>query len=199
MKLITIFCLTCLLVLSGCSTRPAAQQAGNNSINSSVTTQDNSPPAPSVDSKTMPPVTAQVSNSEVSAAQTPSPLSAASITVEVLLAGSNGKRVEASTIYIEGQSDLLRLWRQLTGNASVPSIDFSSHCVVTIFMGQRNTGGFSYQVGEASYLPSGVIQLEVFELRPKRNSVVAQALTSPFIMLMLPKGTGQPSVRISVK
>ncbi|HAW85563.1 MAG TPA: hypothetical protein DCX65_04640 [Spirochaetaceae bacterium] len=126
--------------------------------------------------------------------QNVSPAVGTRASVEVLLSGANGNRVEGSTEFIADQSGLVRLWRQLTGNASAPRVDFDTERVVAIFMGQRNTGGFGYRPGEASYTANGAIQVQILEIRPKPTDRVTQALTSPFIVLKLPKGTGQPSL-----
>jgi hypothetical protein len=59
---------------------------------------------------------------------------------------------------------------------------FKDRIVVAAFMGERNTGGYSVEIVRA---PDGLVR--VAALRPDKNAMVTQVITSPFKVVSVPK------------
>ena len=69
---------------------------------------------------------------------------------------------------------------------NIPEVDFSKSNVVALYMGQRNTGGYSITIetmradGETTYLKKK-------ETTPEPGSMVSMALTAPYVIVAIPK------------
>jgi hypothetical protein len=81
------------------------------------------------------------------------------------------------------------LWRQHAGDRALPAVDFSKHTVVAVFLGSRSSAGFAVDVIGLSQVPGGVV-VQWAERRPGRDQVSAQVLTSPAVIVTIPKAPG---------
>lgn len=81
------------------------------------------------------------------------------------------------------------LWRQHAGDKALPAVDFAKHTVVAVFLGSRSSAGFAADVTGVRPVTGGVV-VEWQERRPERGQVSAQVLTSPAVIVTIPKVAG---------
>lgn len=80
-----------------------------------------------------------------------------------------------------------RLWRSLDQRA--PALDFTVHCAVVAFAGQRPTGGFTLEFLEP--VPQGDDLLIRWRVRsPAPDSYTTQALAQPWKVKAFPRPKG---------
>lgn len=117
-----------------------------------------------------------------------------------ILEGTNGKADEASIAIASDEKAFAKLWRGVNGFAvPVPPVDFSSRVVVAAFMGMKNTGGYRYAVESAAWLADGRFSLTLAANGPAKGASVTMALTSPFIMVSVPRSAAEPLVTVVQK
>jgi PrcB C-terminal len=78
-------------------------------------------------------------------------------------------------------------WAIVSGNivpaTHAPFIDFERSKVVTVFLGQRATGGYGFRLLSANLEANGTLQLTLETSEPRPGSITTQAFTSPYLML----------------
>ena len=79
-----------------------------------------------------------------------------------------------------------RLW--LGGNlkGDVPAINFATRSVIFVRQGQQSSGGYGIGVRAVRRTPNEVV-LEVDETRPAPDGFTTQVITSPFIVISVPR------------
>lgn len=79
-------------------------------------------------------------------------------------------------------------WTLLTGNQipqpAAPNVDFSTAQVVTFFQGRKSTGGYGVAVAGA-ILEGTTLSLRVTLREPAPGGVTSQALTSPYVSVIV--------------
>ncbi|MFZ0727831.1 MAG: protease complex subunit PrcB family protein [Desulfobacterales bacterium] len=71
-----------------------------------------------------------------------------------------------------------------------PAVDFAADNVVLIRMGQQPTGGYGIELAEPqARLENGAAMIRLRWIEPVPGTVSTQALTSPCLIVELPKGT----------
>jgi len=108
----------------------------------------------------------------------------AGITFEVLKQEVYGGREKESTEVVKSQAQLDKLYKEL-GGADAPKIDFEHNNVVAIFMGQKNTGGFSISVRKIS-IDDNVATVTVRRTTPE-GGIATMALSAPYCIAIIPK------------
>jgi len=79
--------------------------------------------------------------------------------------------------------------RMLGQSPPVPAVDFDAENVVTIQMGQKPTGGYGIELAEPdATLKDGEALIRLRWIEPAPGSIVTQILTSPCLIVSLPKG-----------
>jgi hypothetical protein len=68
----------------------------------------------------------------------------------------------------------------------VPKVDFKSHIVVALFMGEKVTGGFSTEVDSVSIENDNMV-VHIKENAPKSTDIVTMAICQPFCFVLIPK------------
>lgn len=118
------------------------------------------------------------------------PTTGGTITVREITRGSNSTFSGAApAVFVaRSASDLASAWRLANGNQipipPVPSVTFTGNTAVTIFMGQRPTGGYGIRVVSAQ--ASGDTLTITAELAsPPPGAITTQALTSPWVLLQV--------------
>ncbi|WP_294819984.1 protease complex subunit PrcB family protein [uncultured Flavobacterium sp.] len=105
------------------------------------------------------------------------------ITFEILKQEAYGGREKESTMVITSQSQLTGLYAEL-GWGDVPSVDFEKNNIVALFMGQKNSGGYSIGVKSIS-IENNVATIKVLETVPA--GMATMAITNPYCIVMVPK------------
>ncbi|MFP9098512.1 protease complex subunit PrcB family protein [Flavobacterium sp. RHBU_24] len=69
---------------------------------------------------------------------------------------------------------------------NIPEADFSKSDVVAVYMGQRNTGGYSITI-ESMRVDGDTTYLKKKETKPEPGGMVSMALTAPYVIVAIPK------------
>lgn len=121
----------------------------------------------------------------------PTPPSQNVVTVPViktLEASSNAaySQGESMTRLDDNQQEWLETWKLIAGNQipmpSAPVVDFGKKRMVTVFLGQRPTGGFGLAYKSAT-LEGNSLKLVLETTSPAPGRLVTQVITSPYVLL----------------
>ena len=119
------------------------------------------------------------------------------IPVEVLYSGSHcggdGTEPHLRRIADEEQFRTERdaMFRHMLGNDHSDRLqapDFDENIAVLIAMGQRSTGGYRLELrDDRAAVDNGAVELPVTWTEPDEDAMVTQAITSPCLMVTLPR------------
>jgi hypothetical protein len=82
------------------------------------------------------------------------------------------------------------LWRQHDFDRGLPPVDFDKEMVVGVFLGSRLTAGFGVELA-GTEMRKGALVVRFREIRPPRDRITAQVLTSPYVLAAVPKHAGE--------
>jgi hypothetical protein len=108
--------------------------------------------------------------------------------VKTIEASSNAaySQGESLTRFDDTQSDWLETWKMIAGNQvplpPAPVVDFGKKRMITVFLGQRPTGGYGLGYKSAT-LEGNTLKLVMETTSPASGRLVAQVITSPFVVL----------------
>lgn len=95
---------------------------------------------------------------------------------------------------IRDQQAWKALWEEMhttmTPMPALPDVDFTREMIVGAFLGQKPTGGYSVRITRISQTAGG-FQVDFKESRPSPDSIVTQALTQPYHLIVLSKHEGK--------
>jgi PrcB C-terminal len=80
------------------------------------------------------------------------------------------------------------LWRQHAPAQPPPAVDFPKEMVVAVFLGTRNTGGYSVEILGAE-TDQGALVVRYRHRSPSPDAITAQVITMPFHIVAIPAGT----------
>ena len=103
-----------------------------------------------------------------------------------------GRRVELIT----NAGDWQRVWSLVGGGRPLPDVNFGSRACVVVYQGRRTTGGYSIEVEEIRR-DGTVLAVKVRERRPAFGDVTTQVITSPFVVVSIPRPPQGASVRLT--
>lgn len=114
------------------------------------------------------------------------------LTWSVLAQGNQAVTSETSEFAIAtGREELVGLWNKAYGNQlnlpPLPNLDFRRESVVAFFLGTRSTGGYSIDVQNVT-LEGSEVFIDVEVNAPPPGAITTQALTSPWVMVRVPRG-----------
>ena len=81
------------------------------------------------------------------------------------------------------------LWKQHAGDRPMPAVDFAREAVAAVFLGTRPTGGFGVELVGAGQ-KAGAFVVQYRETKPGGDAIAAQVITSPFLLVAMPKVDG---------
>jgi hypothetical protein len=90
------------------------------------------------------------------------------------------------------------LWRLHAGAAAAPKVDFGSRTVVAVFLGTRNSAGYTVEITGTRQEKGGLV-VEWRERRPEPGLLAAQVITSPAHIATIPKFAGEIRFEKAVK
>jgi len=105
-----------------------------------------------------------------------------------------GNRPTPSVILVANPDQLKRILieskgRMLGQSPPTPAVDFDTEHVVTIQMGQKPTGGFGIELADPyARVGAGEALIRLRWNEPAPGAIVTQILTSPCLIISLPKG-----------
>lgn len=124
----------------------------------------------------------------------------AALQYEVVATGGNSAYTSAPpSVRLDAASaSLTQTWGIIGGNQlpapTPPSVDFNRSRVVTIFQGQKPTGGYGIAVAGVK-LDGDSLSIEVNLREPAAGAILTQSLTSPYVSIRV-DGTNFSSVRV---
>lgn len=107
----------------------------------------------------------------------------AAVAFEVLKQDAYGGRDTKSNVVVKSREELAALYKEL-GWSNVPTVDFSQNNVVAIFMGQKNTGGYSIGVRKVT-IEDNTATINTVETKPE--GMATMALTAPYCIVVVAK------------
>lgn len=93
---------------------------------------------------------------------------------------------DAKQLVVRDAAEWRKLWQQHAPDRPLPKIDFGKESVVAVFMGSRNTAGYSIAVVSTTE-GGGALIVKYRETRPPAGGVTAQVLTFPYHIVAIPK------------
>lgn len=91
----------------------------------------------------------------------------------------------ATAYLILNQGDWEKTWLKVQ-NSTPPQIDFEKNSIAAVFLGQRPTAGYSVKIKEIKEKPKEV-HIIFGEKKPAKDRMVAQVLTQPYLIKIVPK------------
>lgn len=105
-----------------------------------------------------------------------------------------GNRPAPSVTIVTGSDQLKRILTETKGRMlgqlpPTPAADFDTDHVVTIQMGQKPTGGYGIELADPyARVGAGEALIRLRWIEPAPGTIVIQILTSPCLIVALPKG-----------
>lgn len=65
-------------------------------------------------------------------------------------------------------------------------IDFSNQSILVVYLGERNTGGYSIDVSNIYWNKNNLV-VETSETKPQKGEMVTMAITNPYCIVKIPK------------
>ncbi|MFH1726124.1 MAG: protease complex subunit PrcB family protein [Elusimicrobiota bacterium] len=100
---------------------------------------------------------------------------------------------EPAARVVEDAREWSSLWKEAF-SAEAPPVDFEKHFAVAVFLGLRNTGGYSAEF-LAPVADEGAVRIPYRERAPAASSFVIQAFTQPYAIQLYRK----TSLRVKVE
>ncbi|HEX7140204.1 MAG TPA: protease complex subunit PrcB family protein [Vicinamibacterales bacterium] len=118
--------------------------------------------------------------------QSPAPANAGFRTVE---RGSQSNIDRARQVVIRSAAEWTTFWRTHNFDKPAPHVDFDKEMVVGVFMGSRQTGGYSVTITSVAER-DGSLVVTYSESSPRPGAMTAQVLTFPYHLVAVPKRSG---------
>jgi hypothetical protein len=106
--------------------------------------------------------------------------------VETIAKDSMSSVDEARTAVASTPGEWETLWRSHGSGKPLPTVDFTTRRVAAIFLGSRPTAGYDIEI-VGTREEGGNLIVEWSEVRPKQGLLLAQVLTSPALIVSVPK------------
>lgn len=119
-----------------------------------------------------------------------------SLPVRLLHKGVYGgsKDLNPSALWVTEENQLQKIYHQL-GKLTIgsvkkqfPAVDWSREGVLFVTMGTKPTGGYQLQLGQKNVIiTNGFAFVKLVWVEPPAGAMLPQVITSPFVMIILPK------------
>jgi len=113
----------------------------------------------------------------------PSKSATAAGSYQILKQAANGGREAKSNEIITSQQQLDALYKELALGPA-PTVDFTSMNVIALFLGQKNTGGYSVDIASV-IVDDNTAKVKLQETRP--DGMATMALTQPYCIAAITK------------
>jgi len=100
----------------------------------------------------------------------------------VLCSSEYQGREEESHLVVTNQNDLNNLY-QSVGNTAMPKVDFTKNQVVALFLGTKNTGGYSISIDRVEEEANQILVYK--KVKTPSGGMVTLALTNPFVIVQI--------------
>ena len=95
---------------------------------------------------------------------------------------------EEGTFVVSDPISWKKVWQRVS-TEPLPSVDFASREVATIFLGYRPTGGFGVGISSAPVETASAMTVFWKEITPRPGRTPPEGATSPFAMRLIPKSS----------
>lgn len=107
--------------------------------------------------------------------------------------GCDTRSEQAAATWLDSPQAFAAAYRRLSRSrleaGAPPEVNFDSHGVLLVEMGRQNTGGYRLLLADPHlFMAGGRAQLHVAWLEPEAGAMVPQVITSPCLLLEIPKG-----------
>jgi len=102
---------------------------------------------------------------------------------EILTESAYQGKEEKSFEVIDSDASLSKIYESINSEA-VPEINFAKERVVALFLGGRNSGGYSVKIKSIEER-EGKVYVSVEEIGPKPGEQVMMSLTNPFLIVKI--------------
>ena len=109
--------------------------------------------------------------------------------MRVLERGSQSFIDTSKQVVARTQAELDAVWKMHAPSRTAPAVDFSREMVVGLFVGSRNTAGYSLDIAGVDQGQNALV-VRYREKEPARAAVVAQVITSPYFLVAVPTYAG---------
>jgi hypothetical protein len=96
----------------------------------------------------------------------------------------------AEQVVARTEDEWRTLWQRHAPGRPAPPVDFKSRMVVGVFLGSRPSGGYQVQIQKVRE-EGGALVVEWTEIRPGRDQMAAQVMTSPAHLVAVPRHPGE--------
>jgi len=90
---------------------------------------------------------------------------------------------------VSNQNEWQRVWQIVGSDRRIPEINFDTRSVIIVYQGQKPTGGWSILVDKIRRVGQRLI-VSVREQKPGPGDITTDALTSPFVVVSIPRPPG---------
>ena len=119
------------------------------------------------------------------------------------LNAAEGVFATATQQVIRDQASWEALWTRLSANASpapaVPHVDFKTDMLIVAAMGTKGHGGYRIAITAATEQTGGAMTVEVTESSPGAGCMTAMMMTSPVVIVRVPRHEGQVTFNVVQK
>jgi hypothetical protein len=109
---------------------------------------------------------------------------------EVIHSGVYSSITDKREVVVKNNDDYQKLMDELYSNLdqrpTIPEVDFNKNYVAAVFMGTRNTGGYSINVDKVIRRTND-LTVSVYETSPGKSCVVTESITYPYEIAKIPK------------
>jgi PrcB C-terminal len=96
----------------------------------------------------------------------------------------------ARQVVVRTAAEWTALWRQHAPEQPPPAVDFAKEMIVAVFLGTRNTAGYSVEILGAD-AGQGSLTVRYRQRAPAPDAITAQIITSPFHIVAIPKSSAE--------
>ena len=94
---------------------------------------------------------------------------------------------------VSNQTEWQRVWQVVGSDRRIPEINFDTRTVIIVYQGRKPTGGWSILVDGLRRVGQNLI-VSVREQKPGPGDITTDALTSPFVIVSIPRLPGGVTV-----
>ncbi|PCI35328.1 MAG: hypothetical protein COB60_03320 [Flavobacteriaceae bacterium] len=113
---------------------------------------------------------------------------AVKVNFEQIIQETQGGFPIAKFLIIKEENTVLKIYNQINKirkpGFEIPTIDFDKQMLIALFMGEKNTGGFSISV---EHITESSEKMTVFVKESTPEGMATMAITSPFCFVLLDK------------
>jgi hypothetical protein len=114
----------------------------------------------------------------------------APMAMTTLARGGVSNVMDSREVVVRTAAEWQQVWRAHSGSdAGRPAVDFTKQMVVGVFVGARNTGGYSVEITGVDLVQNALV-VRYTEKAPDPDAIVAQVITAPFHLVSVQKLDG---------